>query len=330
LTVAGPCIVAAGLVFPLMTVLVIASGRARNEPEQRLAVRLALALVAVATFAVFLVTPYAVEARPGTLDQLRWEPRTPVRYGLCWTSLALCLVAVALCDMGRRWPATSVWLNGVVAALLAAQSGFLILNPPRGLTGEVSKGLELIFPDTYLVAVNIFLAACILHSIRYVPRPDREGRRLRGPMAWLAAGVLLVVATAWLSQDWHEEFVANYDNLFKDSTLEVLCDQVPVNSRICVMDARPYPFFGPSRTFRICRPTRIRSEEEFLAFLQSHEIPFLIVRSLTNPFPERPDSRTARRAIVSFPGEWELLYQGRTYSLYRVRRVPITVANNSQ
>src|SRR5262249_40970949 len=112
LTVGGPCILAAGLVFPLTTVAVVVPGRARNENEPPSAVRLAIALVAVATFAVFLVTPYAIEARPGTLDQLRWEPRTPVRYGLCWTGLALCLVAVVLHDIGQRWPATGVWLRG--------------------------------------------------------------------------------------------------------------------------------------------------------------------------------------------------------------------------
>jgi hypothetical protein len=320
-SVGGPCVLAAGLVFPLTTVAVVLSGRTGNAKEQAVAVRLALALVAVATFGVFLVTPYAIEARPGTLDQLRWEPRTPVRYGLSWSVLALCLVAVTLHDVVRRWPATAVWLSGLVVALLDAQYGFLILNPPGGLTGEVSKGLELAFPTTYLVAGGIILAACILHVTGCIPRAGKEGGRLLALLAWLAALPLLVVVTAWLSHKWHEKYLMHYDKLFKDRALEALRDRVPIGSRVCVMDARPYPFFGPSREFHVCRPTRLRTEEELIAFLDDREIPYLVVRSETNPFPERSDFRIARRAIVSFPAEWELLYHGRSYSLYRVRRV---------
>jgi hypothetical protein len=258
-----------------------------------------------------------------------------VRYGLCWAVLALCLVAVTLHDVVRRWPAMAVWLGGLVVALLDAQYGFLILNPPRGLTEEVSKGLELAFPGTYLVAGGILLAACILHVTGCIPRAGKEGGRLQAPLAWLAALLLLVVGTAWLSQNWHEKYVVHYDKLFKDSTLEALRDRVPIGSRVCVMDARPYPFFGPSREFLVCRPTHLRTEEELIAFLDDRAIPFLVVRSETNPFPERPDSRIARRAIRSFPAEWELLYLGRTYSLYRVLRVQaraeqVSAANSSQ
>lgn len=62
--------------------------------------RAILALATVAALAVLIVTPFAVEDDPGTLNQMHWK-YCPVRYGLCLLSL------VALCEILLTWPRRS-------------------------------------------------------------------------------------------------------------------------------------------------------------------------------------------------------------------------------
>jgi hypothetical protein len=317
--VGGPCMLAAVIAFPL-TIFSVLIDWGRKKNEQRMPARLMLAFVAFGTFGVLLITPYAIEATPGLLDQVRWEPRTPVRYGLCWTVLSLCLASLVLNDITLRWSRTRVWICGTVGVLLTAQWGFLVLNPDRGLTNEVSNGLQIDFPGTYLLALSFFGAACIVRIVANFPCVAKRRIHIRAMLGCLSAGILLVLTTERLSQTWHNNFATHYGALFEDSSLDWLRLHVPVGSKVCVMEARLYPFFGPSREFRICRPTTLRSEQELIAFMEEHMIALLVVRSNTNPFPKtRPDFQIAKHSIEIFPKKWKLLHKGRSYSLYLAR-----------
>ena len=101
----GPCHLLAVLGLPVSLSWLVARGGVRllggtgGETEE---VRLALFAVTVGALAVLLVTPFAVEDAPGTLNQLRWQ-YCPVRYGTCFMTAAILCLAVILDDLSRAF-----------------------------------------------------------------------------------------------------------------------------------------------------------------------------------------------------------------------------------
>ncbi len=285
--VAGPCALAAFFLFPAAcaSLLIARPADAASSAKNARGFHLALVLVAMASVAVMLVTPFAIEARPGTLDQLLWEPRTPARYGLCSESLAILLGVLALTSF-KRWPAARVLSVAAAVGLVVAQYGFVLTNPERGLSTEVSRGLQVAFPDTYLIAFDVLI---ILGVARAIGLRLRSPGLLRRMTAWGCGLGLLVAgagATGALSQKWHEGFVEAYDTLLHDKAIAWAERHALAGTKICVLDARPYPFFGSRRQFRVCQPETIHSADALFAFLKEHAVSILVTRSDKSPLAE--------------------------------------------
>src|SRR6185437_6359096 len=71
---AGPCHVVAVAAAPLTLICLAWSGAAqyRRGKRRACAVLLAIAALLLGTAAVFIITPFAVEDQPGSLNHLRW------------------------------------------------------------------------------------------------------------------------------------------------------------------------------------------------------------------------------------------------------------------
>jgi hypothetical protein len=76
--------------------------------------------------------------------------------------------------------------------------------------------------------------------------------------------------------------------------------------------------FGSAREYRACQPAIVQTEEDLRAFLDERAVGFLVVRANRNP-GTRPDFMLASRLAADSEGRWELIYDGRTYALYRAR-----------
>jgi hypothetical protein len=304
----GPCVVAIILLFPLALMAGIGTMMFKNRSETIVCLATVLAAVAV-----FLITPNAVEAIAGTLDQLLYEPRTAVRYALSVQPLITILVAMFL----QRWGGSGPRI--IATAVIVAQYAFVLVNPERGLTSDVSGGMQVRFPETYLVAGNLLLVGAILYFLRQ-DYPALVGRMIR-LAPW--AGVLgFAIATHAVSQRWHADFVSHYDGMFQDTALSNLGASVPAGAKVCVMDARPYPFFGDARQYRVCQPVRLPSADALFAFLDERDIDYLVIRSDRNPFPETiPEHRLAAEALAAHATSWQIRWRGPVYALYQRERV---------
>lgn len=303
--VGGPSVVAVVLLFPVALMGALREVKHKKNRGETI-VWLAVTLAAVA---VFLITPNAVEAISDTLDQLLYEPRTAVRYALCMQSLITLLVAQFL----QRWDGSGSRISAMV--LLLAQYAFVLINPERDLTGDVSAGMQVVFPDTYLVAGNLLLFGAIIYLF------TRDHPRLRQGMlrlAPLAVAIGCAVGVPFLSQHWHVHFADHYDAMFYDTAISSLGSMVPPDSKICVMDARPYPFFGDARQYRVCQPVRLASGDALFTFLDERGIGYLVIRSDRNPFPETiPEHRVAAEALATHSESWRLRWRGPGYALYQ-------------
>src|SRR5262249_55147126 len=62
------------------------------------------------------------------------------------------------------------------------------------------------------------------------------------------------VASGTLSQRWHAGFARFYDRMFERGVFTALATRDRAPERICVLDFRPYPFFGSRRQHYVCQP----------------------------------------------------------------------------
>jgi hypothetical protein len=272
----GPCHLAAVLGLPAtITWLVVSGLRRARQPGGRSegAARLVLTVVTTGSGLVLLVTPFAVEDAPGTLNQLCWK-YCPVRYGMCFLSLAVLALVVVLDDISRlartvgaglvrymsprgsncgekpgRTEVVTCWLFGAVVPVVFAV----------GLAAqcvELVRAAKLEWVDSLLIAVNLLL---IRFNISFLAS-------WHGRYRWLlVSGVSLiwilgvVVGVEHLSQRWHQGFVPFCDRMQGGGVFEYTARDNPPDTTICVLDLRPYPFFGSARQFRACQPISMRS-----------------------------------------------------------------------
>jgi hypothetical protein len=308
--IAGPCQVLALCAFPAAVGWLLLAGRHTRtacQPARRAFVRATLG-----AGAVWLLTPFAVECVPGTLDQLLYE-RTPVRYGLTFLSLAVVAVALAaeLVASERRWRGLT---RGVLGTLLAAQFALTVVNPPRGLTSEVMRGLHVEVGGTTLFALAVLLVGCLVAL---------GGQRAPRCTTWLFTTSLVVAAGvggAALSSAWHEGFNRHYNKMFRDNVFATLTTSgVPDGARLCVLDDRPYPFFGARRQFRVCVPLVLADLSALNRFVADQGIDILVVRAGSNFFPTNlRHNRLATKWVTNPSLQLTMLHAGPNYSVYRV------------
>jgi hypothetical protein len=284
-TMAGPAHLAALLALPVTIVWLVASGYRRiRQPNGRGegAARLALALAAAGCGAVLLVTPFAVEDVPGTLNQMLWK-YCPVRYGLCFLTLAVLALAALMNDV-----AAGVWWVAMrfggcdargrltrAAGLVLGTVPLLILG--AGVVGQVlslrEPRLHVSLTDAVLVGGNALLLAV---NARWLL--GALGRSRGVAVLALAAGVGTAIGIDWLSARWHRGFAVYYDKMLGRGLFRHMAEAVPPGTAVCVQDLRGYPFFGSARQFRVCQPPVLRTYRQWEDYLRANGVRLLVAR----------------------------------------------------
>lgn len=282
---AGPCHSLAILALPVVLAWLIASGvlACRNDAGWELAqIRWSLAFLTLSTGVILGLTPFAVETIPGTMNMLR-SKYLPVRFGLCFLTMSLTGIAILFQDVSYSLQALAAkisnyadWNRGnavtVAFRLLLVLSIVPMVIYIVGAVYQAYWHIRWKYPgvtvDSALIGLDVVLVIAIYCLTRQNWR--RLGRWVLLPTA---AVVVLVFgfAVSWLSQRWHDEFARHYDRLLGGKWFHAMSKMAPEETRVCVVGARYYPFFGSRRQFRACRPGYMLSAGEMLRYLYDHE-----------------------------------------------------------
>ena len=322
----GPCLLIAFVVLPLTTMWLAVSSvfdRRSLRREDR-AVPVALALATTGAGLVWLVTPFAVEDLPGTLNQLRWG-YCPVRYGLTVLSLAIvqfmafgsmsqqrlkmlavgctqklshssvqCVIFAALTIMQYCMPAFAAVIVAVqIVRVTAARAG-------------VSN-------DWLIIALNCWLTAAV---VMLVWQTSMDQRR-RGLICIVGLTVVAVAGGA-LSHRWHLRYDEFYDRDVSDGMLAYLRQSIPPGEGVCVLDLRAYPLFGSARQYRVCQPpVTLRGAVRWEDYKREFEFGLLVGR------PVDPHStrfwRKFDRDLRAMPAHFTLVSDApKSYVVFRV------------
>lgn len=257
---AGPCHATALVAAPVVLfALLVSAWKVRRTPEIALR-HCVLAFLLAGTLGLLLITPFAVEDEPGTLNQMHWH-YCPVRYGMCFLSLAVLGFSLVLQTTCSRFVALS-WFPSMF---------FLVTGLFQNLYPAARLPVELW--ETLIIAGNVlFLAGSLTLIARLWPRWQRP---VMG-MALLA----MLLAGAWgvprLADRWHRGFAPFYDRILSKGTYSALAERTP--AVICVLDHRAYPFFGSRRQFRVCQPMYVPSSVWLLTYLQERDVRLVAIR----------------------------------------------------
>jgi hypothetical protein len=291
---AGPFHLIALLALPISLTWLLASGwfAAVGRTPSASSARLLLATATLASGGVLLVTPGAVEDAPGTLNQLDWK-YCPVRYGCCFLSLALLSLAVLANDLlravaggGARLslratpvggsPTTSLqqWPSAVAAAaragaiaVIAGGIGYQVFAPYDRLHVDPTEVL--------LLTANAVVWVAIVSAGSKRFRLHSTHRVVVG-FALGALGVACGVGA--LSERWHKGYIAHFDRTAGHGVFASISRELAPGESVCVLDSRPYPFFGPARQYHVCQPPYIRSARGWAEFLRSKQVALVVAR----------------------------------------------------
>ena len=269
---AGPVHVAALLLFPLVMIGLLISCIIQLPRRQSEGVaRGAIVLAAMGSLLVLLITPWATETEPGTLNHLRGG-YLPVRFGQCFLGMAVIALAVFLNDCGKCLCLPKehpVHLGNTLTCLVFATAlGWQLVTVFRSVhfrPGQLS--------GTIVIAVCLLLATVLVWQVRQLDCWSR----------WIATAVgtcLVAVGVVWGvnlgASTWHGTFVSSYDLKFHTKVFSTLSKLPPEETRVCTIASRCYPFFGSRRQFRVCRPERILSYQNLAHYLRDHRVSVLI------------------------------------------------------
>jgi hypothetical protein len=231
-------------------------------------VRIVVGLTAGLAGVVLLITPFAVEDVPGTLNHLRWA-YTPVRYGMCFLSLAVICLALTL-DMLAHWMQLTTSMRpslGVAARHLPA-AGLVVATAYR-LTCQHQMVDLWDLTDAVLITGHVLLFGWVCYLLW------RLAGRLRPALIVLASAALTIgcaTAIGSLSRGWHTGYRAFYGNLFNTPIIQEPETAMPVGGQVCVLDYRSFPFFGSARQYRVCQPPRIPSPAWASSYFQAEQV----------------------------------------------------------
>ncbi len=287
----GPCHVLALLAVPLVLGWLLGTGLLlglRRRGSLRGVSRWLLAFLIAGAGAVLVVTPYAVEAQPETLDQLRWG-YLPVRFGQCFLGSALLALGVLLSDLQEKVRGWTARRRAAAAEpLLSARRAvnFLVRLGPllpaallAGLIGwqmvRVLQGSFVIWSfrrlDVALLTLDVMAAGWLVHVRSWSKTPPLL-RRAAAVVAPITAVAGLAWGTEALSREWHADFARHYDSLLRTRIFTDVARCDPSTTRLCAMDYRYYPFFGSRRQYSLCRPRKAFSYPWLIAYLQEHKV----------------------------------------------------------
>jgi len=294
----GPCQLYGFLTAPFSLVWLVgtaAAGWYRRKAKHFAWTRLTLAMLLAGAGLLLAITPYSVENTPGTLNQLKNAP-TPVRYGICFLSLAMMALMIVLHDCFdivkfylQKSPSlrasyarvhfSSICLS-LLGAVLVGAILFQILSADRKLKIDhwlcVFLGIDLVLA---VIGGSMILASWP----RRVVRLD------------VLLVVALVPASMWatygLSQYWHNEFDSHYLNeLSHIGKLSFSTKKGVDSTTFCILDYHYYPYFGSSRQNRICQPVFAPSTAWLMDYFDHKRIDFVVCR-------RRPSEEAKRRFL---------------------------------
>lgn len=231
-------------------------------------------MVAVATLlsgGVALVTPFAAEDVPFSLNQLRLG-YCPVRYSLVFLSLAIVCAAIAFETVkvhafrnarhcwARTYSGRSAQWIGIVVSIVAVSL----------LVCDVFGVLYSKFMLSTICGVQIFCVGIALSGLFAL----RVHLRV---FLYVIACVSAGVSGAFATGHWRENYEAYYYNRL-GVPLEYLHADRGSGVRIGVMDYRCYPFFGARRENRVVQAPHTYTEEWWRDQIETGNFDFVVLR----------------------------------------------------
>jgi hypothetical protein len=172
-------------------------------------------------------------------------------------------------NSASKSPAIRRWLKFILLLMLAAgittQWWSKTSYSPMFTVDFFLLGLSL-----FLVFLNIQLWIFLSSRIRYFP--------FLGWCIAIIASFGLAMAGDYLSDHWHRGYVKHYDRMSTSGLISNLVRFIPPATRICILDSRPYPFFGSKREYRISQPTRFSTYEQWERYLRERQVEWIVVR----------------------------------------------------
>lgn len=276
--IAGPCQFAALLGVPLTFACLLGSGIGDRR-------RGMLAVALLGAGLVLGVTPFAVETTPGTLDMLRAH-YLPVRFGLCFLSLATLALLVVIDDirqgLGAR-PSDWLWREKIrpVGAIMRLLSWLPVLGAACAASSQlyfgISKSVRLA-PSLYEEVgwgANLLVWGVVGRTLWCGCRT--RWRACRGIAGGLMLAGLVAVTVGRLTESWHGGFCRHYREALSLESFRAAGGEQPGTECWCVLDYRIYPFFGSRRQSHVCQPVYTASFSALARYLGEHEVRRVIV-----------------------------------------------------
>ncbi len=267
----GPCHLVALLSLPVTLgwlLLRMAIGH-RTESGHTATAQVALAAATVGAGLVLLVTPMAVEDVPGTLNQL-YGQYCPVRYGTCFLSLAILVLTLTLNSISRAVTGRALESLTRITLCVAFATGIAVqfwrITSNRSIDQLVdcllTGGVVLL-----LIAIGAMLWRCF---------PQYQAWIARAGVALGVAGVGASVGP--LAARWHDGYTPYYDKVIAHGLFDYMSRKLPPKSVICVLDYRPYPFFGSARQFHVSQRATPSDSTLWIDDLRARQVVLVITQ----------------------------------------------------
>jgi hypothetical protein len=282
----GPCHWASSIAFPVTLAWLLASDLCYfryNVTTFAAGSRVFLGLMTASAFAVLIVTPFAVEDEPGTLNQMHWK-YCPVRYGLCFLSLTIICVVVVLNDIDTL-------INGALRRIKAKANHATETNS-RWLTRLRTSAPAFVLLS--LIAWQAFLQVNVGHferteslllgvigfqmTISLVLISEHCGCFKR-VFVWHVVFLLVAVCLVLVekrSQQWHIQFASFYDDRSYRGQCRQLRDGQPSGTRMAAFVRQIYPFFGSDRRFDLLQCMKVSQTEIWAGQMQKNGIRIVV------------------------------------------------------
>jgi hypothetical protein len=247
-----------------------------GESSRAAAFPILLATALVGSFLIWIATPMLVEDEPGTLNHLRMG-YTPVRFGLCFLSLALILMFRAITSIAE------VLLSNISGPI---RTSYLGLQVGAGILVAVQWYSQLsIVWNEYHFFESFSLASAIiaLGTLVYLAGSSYFQMTRQHIRICCVAGfaIALTIVTTFQSRRWHAGFDQHYQQLYGTSAFRILTVDFPRATNVCVLDLRIYPFFGSARQRHIWRPRDVQSTSQLSEYCRQHQIELVVVHNPT-------------------------------------------------
>jgi hypothetical protein len=304
----SPITFAAVVLIPT-TLIWLIGGRwllSQATPKLERVARWGCAVSIIGSGIVWIITPFAVEAKPGTLTSLR-NGYLPVRFGLCFLSLSLVAFAVVIGDCWSRIRPTILRAFLIGITIIAIGWYEYVVLSPRVSIGEIST---LILPTIIVGSLEILL----WRMLAWLGSCSR--------LATVACTVFMAACISIIcfsrAKDWHENFTSYYDGQFQTSMFSNMEDRDHSLEKVFFVGVRSYPFSGSRRQTAICRELRLMTESRFRSYLLDHGVSHVLVSVTENDwvgFIPR-----IREWVISHPEIFLPIIADSAYALYEINR----------